>query len=186
VITLLAGALGVLGFMQFDQRLTHEKSLTKCTGTPDCAIQAKDEIKIKPGSLVYWEGKNGAERTWFGVEAAHYASRMQSAGRVFSREQSLLDKQRLLRLLNWSHPPNQNCSASTKANSSQLDQRLQDHDFNGAFIPTLTRDDIYRLCADPNLDYVVANLDDPAINPHPIHSSPTMYAYNCVKLRVKE
>lgn len=184
MITLLAGVLGTLGFMQFDQRLTHEKSITNCTGIPDCVVQAKDVIK--QGSLVYWEGKNGVEITWFGMETAHYASRMQSAGRVFNREQALLDKQRLLRLLNWSHPPNQNCTTSTKANFLQLAQRLQEYDFNGGDIPALTGDDIYRLCADPNLDYVVANLDDPTTNPHPILSRPTMYAYNCIKLRTKD
>jgi hypothetical protein len=180
--TLFVVVSSAVGMLMFDQRNPFEKPITRCTGIPAC--RSSYENIIQPGALVFWEGVYGVKKTWFGLETAHYASNAQSASRVFSRQQSILDEQRLLRVTNRvARDRSQGGRYRDTAEPWPIDSRLEAYDSGEYRPPSLDANDIVRLCADPALDYVVAGLRYPQFHPFLIEDGEHHQIYTCNTVR---
>jgi hypothetical protein len=85
--TALTLILFTFGALLADARRSLEIKEMQCTGQLICINEARH--LIKPGSLVYWEdrdGYSGSQSAWFYAETANYLSAYQSSSRPFSRD----------------------------------------------------------------------------------------------------
>ena len=91
-------------------------------------------------AVVYWE--NDATVTWFALGRANYASKLQTAGIVFSRQTAIEGKRRMDRL------------AALGQEDGILDWRG-----NASRLPRASIEGLVHLCHDPVLDFVVLSKD---------------------------
>lgn len=148
-------ALLVLALLNWDQRSpgmrAWESSLLK-NGTQNDMAQ-----HIRRGEVVYWH-ENAPMRTWLELGTANYASGVQPAGSIFSREKTFEMKRRLERIyvasmLNPVPTGTTERSLVPQTGLSQAPRNI----FSTMEISAPTGPGIYFLCQDPMLDWVVSS-----------------------------
>jgi hypothetical protein len=133
-------------------------------------LQAVFQPLIAPQATVYWKGAE--DLSWFVLERAGYASRMQVFGMVFNRGTAVEGMRRLERLQQLGNPD----ALFGKPDQDRLLARL----------PRPSAAGLAYVCADPALDFVVLNqrfgagqvahVDDPEFKT-------SYYLYDCSRLR---
>jgi hypothetical protein len=158
-LALPLAALLVFALFSWDQRSpamrTWESNLLK-RGTQNDMAQ-----HIRRGDVVYWH-ENAPMRTWFELGTASYASGIQPAGSIFSREKTFELKRRLERIdvasmlnsVTTETPVRGRAPASPEQTEfSQAPRNI----FRTIKITDPTGPGIYYLCQDPMLDWVVSS-----------------------------
>jgi hypothetical protein len=158
-LTLPLAALLVFALLNWDQRSpatrTWESSLLK-RGTQNDMAQ-----HIRRGEVVYWH-ENAPMRTWLELGTANYASGIQPAGSIFSREKTFEMKRRLERIYVASMlnpvPTGITERSRVPANPDQTGlSQAPRNIFSTMEISAPTGPGIYYLCQDPMLDWVVSS-----------------------------
>jgi hypothetical protein len=152
-------ALLVFAFLNWDQRSpamrSWESSLLKKETQTDMARH------IRRGEVVYWH-ENSPMRTWLELGTASYASGIQPAGSIFSREKTFEMKRRLERVDVASMLDFESSAATDKrpvpATPDRTDiPQTPRNIFRTAQIADPTGPGIHYLCQDPMLDWVVSS-----------------------------
>jgi len=158
-LALPLAALLVFALFNWDQRSpamrAWESSLLK-KGTQNDMTQ-----HIRRGEVVYWH-ENPPMRTWFELGTASYASGIQPAGSIFSREKTFEMKRRLERIYVASTlnpvPTGITERSRVPANPDQTGlSHAPRNIFSTMEISAPTGSGIHFLCQDPMLDWVVSS-----------------------------
>lgn len=150
---------------------------------------------IAPGATVYWTFD--PERVWFGLGRSSYASTTQAVGLVFSEGRTLALARRLRRVV-VAHAPGAGCDASDAAVERRFaayaprlaslhEEVLASYELAmGAAIDT---DGMKLLCADDDLDAVVARDELAALRPRrlprefAVGMERPLFVYDCKPVR---
>lgn len=122
---------------------------------------------IPVDAVVYWE--NNPKMTWFALARANYASKLQTAGIIFSRQTAIEGKRRLDRLA-----------------ALGLADSIFDWEGNAPRLPTASLEGLVHVCHDHVLDYVILSKDFGAgvIERHAEKvTGEHFYLYDCAYLR---
>ncbi|MBK9445995.1 MAG: hypothetical protein IPO00_07845 [Betaproteobacteria bacterium] len=168
----LAGVVSLvilaLGLWQWDSRpplvrQADEKNLRLLA--PGAPRMFADHLRV--GDVVYWQGK--AERVWFELRTASYASGTQAIGIVFSEKMALAIAERLGRVaLAATLAPVSSQAVRNREdavllrNSEGVLPLVKGNDLHGYEAQTLTIDGLKYLCEDPELDFVIHDAFFPA------------------------
>jgi hypothetical protein len=122
--------------------------------------QADMAQHIRRGDVVYWY-ENAPMRTWLELGTASYASGIQPAGSIFSREKTFELKRRLERIDAASKLNAVSAGTADRGRVPNPDQadasRAPRSIFRTVEIADPTGPGIYYLCLDPMLDWVVSS-----------------------------
>lgn len=122
---------------------------------------------IPVNAVVYWE--NDARMTWFALGRANYASALQTAGIVFSRQTAIEGKRRMDRLA-----------------ALGLEDSIFEWGGNVSRLPKASARGLVHVCHDPVLDYVILSKDF-GVGVIERHLEKTagkyFYLYDCAYLR---